>query len=937
MSDESERASNGNAVLSAWVEANGDQGDAQTNLTDLLTDLQHYAASQDIDWASVEERARSRFKEEAQQEEAARAAGWHWDPENSEWRKPDENAADGYHYAATAEHALIEEARLADPEQRLSQAEFPDSQELVELDTLLKRTDFLYPWSDDPDARERGRQQVSNAKQVANAFAARSPIHAQLASIAWDQRKPADMFSSFENYVPAADRTVTAADYERFLRDSEATAKIEPTDWKPDPDYLAFQHEQAEIEDERDRIADELRTDYAAQVSEHEGIAAFEAQEREPDFGPPAKYEILYDRPHPTAIADGDVFRPLYQIRALIDIPAHNVKAGDLGGYVENMTNLSQEGQAWIADNAYACSNARVEGAALLKDHAAATAHSRVHGYAVAEGYSYLSGESDLSGNARVRDVSMYDRARLGGGVRVMSERVFSGDEQHMDTGDIPFDFRTATGREKEYFAHLGSALELDPKFSAYFKTLGFESLTDQRAALMELWTGPDRQVGREALIEMARLVGGRFVGGEYQPRDAQSIFNEAVFSTMASAYGGMVEYRHPNMLIQDGEEYRHPVTGQTIHPVILQAVMRTAPDFTTKDLFQPGFIIENDDPDTSLLVPLPGSLTTLPAAYDKWMEAIDHAIHHVQLMTGISKDAPNLHGEPATIAKLMAMPVLWSANHNYQRPGHAYSTRDYSFLVPNRSREEMDNPFHPESPEGRAWEAGDRSAIGDDNEFSGFVTLTICPDLLQSDMPDADRIDIAAAIRQAGTPAPSVSKAREQATAVYGTRSATVVRMIQIDTDYDRNEAKELRAALANHPDKGTNDAQQLRERLFRLEPANQDVPVQVARHYAEMPDGSIEVPCAMQKRHSEGYSFYPGSVTVTNGVITGQSSVQLANAPGQFGSFPDPEYALQAAVRHVDERARREWDIATGMPAKPSPEPQDGKDRGPEPAISF
>src|SRR5690606_33776161 len=134
-----------------------------------------------------------------------------------------------------------------------------------------------------------------------------------------------------------------------------------------------------------------------------------------------------------------------------------------------------------------------------------------------AEGYSYLSGESDLSGNARVRDVSMYDRARLGGGVRVMSERVFSGDEQHMDTGDIPFDFRTATGREKEYFAHLGSALELDPKFSAYFKALGFESLTDQRAALMELWTGPDRQVGREALIEMARLVGGRFVGGEYQ------------------------------------------------------------------------------------------------------------------------------------------------------------------------------------------------------------------------------------------------------------------------------------------------------------------------------------------------------------------------------------------------------------------------------------
>lgn len=44
----------------------------------------------------------------------------------------------------------------------------------------------------------------------------------------------------------------------------------------------------------------------------------------------------------------GKLFGSVRQIRALKDIPCHNVKVGDLGGYVENETNLSQEGDCWI-------------------------------------------------------------------------------------------------------------------------------------------------------------------------------------------------------------------------------------------------------------------------------------------------------------------------------------------------------------------------------------------------------------------------------------------------------------------------------------------------------------------------------------------------------------------------------------------------------------
>jgi len=38
--------------------------------------------------------------------EVAKELGWDWDEHNSEYRKADLNAPDGYRYAATAEHAV---------------------------------------------------------------------------------------------------------------------------------------------------------------------------------------------------------------------------------------------------------------------------------------------------------------------------------------------------------------------------------------------------------------------------------------------------------------------------------------------------------------------------------------------------------------------------------------------------------------------------------------------------------------------------------------------------------------------------------------------------------------------------------------------------------------------------------------------------------------
>lgn len=56
------------------------------------------------------------------------------------------------------------------------------------------------------------------------------------------------------------------------------------------------------------------------------------------------KYELTTD----TKIRFG---RKLFRIKALVSFG--NVKAGELGGYVEDEKNLSQNGDAWVCGNAW--------------------------------------------------------------------------------------------------------------------------------------------------------------------------------------------------------------------------------------------------------------------------------------------------------------------------------------------------------------------------------------------------------------------------------------------------------------------------------------------------------------------------------------------------------------------------------------------------------
>jgi len=93
--------------------------------------------------------------------------------------------------------------------------------EFQQLVARLRQTDFTHPFSDDPSVRQAGAIEVEEARFAFEAYAQKSPQHAELASMAWDQvtdsRKPPQFA------VAEQDRTLHAGDMNLALRDPSET------------------------------------------------------------------------------------------------------------------------------------------------------------------------------------------------------------------------------------------------------------------------------------------------------------------------------------------------------------------------------------------------------------------------------------------------------------------------------------------------------------------------------------------------------------------------------------------------------------------------------------------------------------------------------------------------------------------------------------------
>ena len=134
--------------------------------------------------------------------------------------------------------------------------------------------------------------------------------------------------------------------------------------------------------------------------------------------------------------------KTLYRIRALKDFG--DVLEGEVGGYIENKSNLSQRGNCWVYDNAkvfdnakvydnakvfdnakicgvaFVYGNAEVFGSAIAFDNAHISGNVVVFGSAKIFGYAHIFGNAEVFGSAIVYDnAEVYDNAYVYGNAEV--------------------------------------------------------------------------------------------------------------------------------------------------------------------------------------------------------------------------------------------------------------------------------------------------------------------------------------------------------------------------------------------------------------------------------------------------------------------------------------------------------------------------------------
>lgn len=99
--------------------------------------------------------------------------------------------------------------------------------------------------------------------------------------------------------------------------------------------------------------------------------------------------------------------KTLYQIEALKDFQIKGdyplqIKKGELGGYIEKESNLSQTGNCWITEAVYVLDDARVENDALIDCQCVVRENSRVFGRAWLSDERIKTYQSDISGQAKI-------------------------------------------------------------------------------------------------------------------------------------------------------------------------------------------------------------------------------------------------------------------------------------------------------------------------------------------------------------------------------------------------------------------------------------------------------------------------------------------------------------------------------------------------------
>ena len=120
--------------------------------------------------------------------------------------------------------------------------------------------------------------------------------------------------------------------------------------------------------------------------------------------------------------------RTLYKIKALRSFS--NVRAGDLGGYIQSESNLSHDGDCWVYNNAKVYGRAEIYGNAQVLMSAVVSDNAQIYGDAIVHGT--VSDNAKVYGNAIIEgkvcdNASVYDNAKVLNGVVVFERAQISG------------------------------------------------------------------------------------------------------------------------------------------------------------------------------------------------------------------------------------------------------------------------------------------------------------------------------------------------------------------------------------------------------------------------------------------------------------------------------------------------------------------------------
>lgn len=138
--------------------------------------------------------------------------------------------------------------------------------------------------------------------------------------------------------------------------------------------------------------------------------------------------------------------RPLFRIQALKDLYDEKgeiiVKAGELGGYVADEKNLSQNGNCWVHSDSKVYGNGRVEADAQIKGE------SEVSDNAIASGHSVLvdttlKGHSQTYGRAKLSRCTATNQAKIHGNATLLRCWIYNNAEAYGNTYAQNKDVRT--------------------------------------------------------------------------------------------------------------------------------------------------------------------------------------------------------------------------------------------------------------------------------------------------------------------------------------------------------------------------------------------------------------------------------------------------------------------------------------------------------------